>query len=67
MSPPRDRRTRPPEGVRSSFSTGGGLRVRVGVGVPSTCARGPAPRTAYDEKVANREIRIWHLVIENGY
>jgi hypothetical protein len=26
------------------------------------------PRAPYcDEKVANREIRVWHFVIENGY
>ena len=28
----------------------------------------PAGRPRYsDEKVANREIRVWHFVIENGY
>jgi hypothetical protein len=26
-----------------------------------------APPPYRDEKVANREIRIWHLVVENGY
>jgi hypothetical protein len=25
------------------------------------------PASYCDEKVANREIRVWHLVIENGY
>jgi hypothetical protein len=26
-----------------------------------------SPRTYGDEKVANRDIRVWHFVIENGY
>jgi hypothetical protein len=26
-----------------------------------------APKSYSDEKVANREIRVWHFVIENGY
>ena len=32
-----------------------------GVSTPRT------PRRCGDEKVANREIRVWHFVIENGY
>jgi hypothetical protein len=27
----------------------------------------PPPELHCDEKVANREIRVWHFVIENGY
>jgi hypothetical protein len=32
------------------------------------CEYSNTPRGAHsDEKVANREIRVWHFVIENGY
>jgi hypothetical protein len=36
---------------------------------PASARLGPArPSPPYgDEKVANREIRVWHFVIENGY
>jgi hypothetical protein len=30
-------------------------------------SRRPLSSTYSDEKVANREIRVWHFVIENGY
>jgi hypothetical protein len=41
------------------------LRVYSLVGVAASAA-GSLMRYS-DEKVANRDIRVWHLVIENGY
>jgi hypothetical protein len=42
-----------------------------GVGSEAVRARAAPRRTAQvtysDEKVANRDIRVWHFVIENGY
>jgi hypothetical protein len=35
---------------------------------PAPTPKPPPPPPPYcDEKVANREIRVWHFVIENGY
>jgi hypothetical protein len=33
----------------------------------TTTASARVPAACSDEKVANREIRVWHFVIENGY
>jgi hypothetical protein len=35
--------------------------------VPAVRLLGPGAAVTCDEKVANREIRVWHLVIESGY
>jgi hypothetical protein len=38
------------------------------VAVRGRCGKHPPHTLVYgDEKVANRDIRVWHFVIENGY
>jgi hypothetical protein len=48
------------ERVGVQRSHGSGLRARLAA---ASCL----VATYSDAKVANREIRVWHLVIENGY
>jgi hypothetical protein len=48
----------------SSLLTWVGLGLGRGLGGEQDSS---APATYCDQKVANREIRVWHFVIENGY
>jgi hypothetical protein len=41
--------------------------ARVSLGVTQCCVAGGPPPCHSDQNVANREIRVWHFVIENGY
>ena len=71
MRHPARRRTphaRPLGRVRARLAVArGAFRRGAGAAAP-TPAAALALRAAYgDEKVANREIRVWHFVIENGY
>ena len=50
---------------RRAWSAARSSVLPVAVAVAST--RAQALASCSDEKVANRDIRIWHLVIENGY
>jgi hypothetical protein len=45
----------------------GGRPARPADAVPRPLAPAVAAALYSDAKVANREIRVWHFVIENGY
>jgi hypothetical protein len=55
----------------ATSSTGiGGVPMEAAAGVDAAVLQPAPPRTCVsygDEKAANRDIRVWHLVIENGY
>jgi hypothetical protein len=44
------------------------MRGGGGVTTPGALTAAAASSSSYcDQKVANREIRVWHFVVENGY
>jgi hypothetical protein len=63
------RRSRAHGAPVAAEQAGGGVELPPGAGQGrrGRPACGVAQAVSSDDKVANREIRAWHLVIENGY